>query len=185
MTARTLAGLILAGFAAFGAWTWQSSLQNPEPLETLPGAEVQGVYIRQAAIVSPGPDGQPLYRMVAEEMSQALNSTTFGVSGVHLDYGGPGQGRWNLSADRGEVTLDWSDIRLSGNVSVEYLGAGNAATRLLTHALVLDALTHRASTTGRVVLQRGGGRIQATGMSVDLIAGTVALESGVNGHFAP
>jgi len=185
VTARTLAGLILAGFAAFGAWTWQSSLRNPEPLATLPSAEVQGVYIRQAAIVSPGPDGQPLYRMVAEEMSQALNSDTFGVTGVHLDYGGPGQGRWNLSSDTGEVTLDWSDISLSGNVSIEYRGEGNATTRLRTHALMLDALTHRASTAGQVVLQRGGGRIEATGMSVDLIAGTVALESGVNGHFEP
>lgn len=185
MTARTLAGLILAGLAAFGAWTWQSSLQDPEPQASLSGAEVQGVYIRQAAIVSPGPDGQPLYRMVAEEMSQALNAESFGVTGVRLDYGAPGQGRWNLSSDRGEVTLDWSDIRLSGNVSIEYTSGDNAMTRLRTQALALDALTHRASTAGRVVLQRGSGLIEATGMSVDLIAGTVALESGVNGHFAP
>ncbi len=185
MTGHTLAGIILAGIAAFGTWRWQLALQDREALDPSLSVEIQGVYLRNATVVSPGPDGRPLYRMVAAEMTQPLDASTLGVKDVFLEYEGPGPGGWTLHSDRGDVTLDWRDIRLSGNVSIAWAEDRDPATVLETSSLVLDAVSHLASTGERVVLHHGGGRIEGTGMSVDLMAGTVALESQVNGHFAP
>jgi LPS export ABC transporter protein LptC len=185
VTARTFAGLLLAGIAAFGAWRWQLSLQHRQEVDPSISVEVQGVYLREATVVSPGPDGRPLYRLTAAEMTQPLDAASLGVRDVYLEYESAGPGRWTVQSDRGDVALDWRDIRLSGNVSVAWAGESAPATVLETGSLSLDAVTHRASTSDRVVLHRGSGQIEGTGMSVDLMAGTVALESRVNGYFAP
>jgi LPS export ABC transporter protein LptC len=185
VTGRTFAGLMLAGMAAFGAWRWQLYLQDREDIDPSISVEVQGVYLRDAIVVSPGPDGRPLYRLVAAEMTQPLDATTLGIRDVYLEYESSGPGRWTVHSDRGDVALDWRDIRLSGNVSVAWAGERAPPTVLETGTLKLDAIAHRASTSERVILHRGGGQIEGTGMSVDLMAGTVALESRVNGYFAP
>jgi LPS export ABC transporter protein LptC len=186
VSGRTFVSLVVAGLAALGAWTWQEYLHEDRPPAQEPSPQVLGVYMRNAVVISPGEDGRPRYRLEAGFMNQALGSERVELSDILIEYSHETPRPWRLTADAGEVRLDWRQVLLAGNVvAIAPAAAGEVATTLLTEEMTVDAEQNEVRAPGQVIMVRGEERLAAVGMSANLMAETVRLESEVHGLFQP
>lgn len=186
MSGRTFLSLLLTGLAALGAWTWQQYLQDDRVQPLGPEPEILGVYMRNAVVISPGEDGRPLYRLEAGHMNQPLGSERVDLTDIVIEYSHETPRPWRLTADSGQVRLDWGNVILAGNVIATAPAADDEAPMtLLTEEMTVDAQLHQVHAPGQVVMVRGEERLASVGMSADLLAETVRLESEVNGRFSP
>ena len=91
---------------------------------------------------------------------------------------------WHLTSDRGEVRADGDDVLLSGNVQVTGPAPGNGEPLALTTSeLRINTPTEFIETRAPVRLRWSGHELDARGLQADLKAGTLRLESEVNGRF--
>lgn len=185
MNRRDVLGLLVLGAAAYGAWAWRESLvmDKPEPEEAV--ASVASYTLAGTTIVAPGEDGNPLYRLMAHGMSHAVDSELIAMETVRLEYNHESPEPWVMTADHGEVRLDWETIELSGRVVITASTEDNVPTRLDTDRLRVEAQSHRATTDSEVTLVLGDEQVKAVGMVVDLMGGQVELKSQVDGVFTP
>ena len=79
---------------------------------------------------------------------------------------------------------DGRKIVLRDNVQAHEKGE-NTMRLIRTSELVFDAVNSIASTDADVVVELAGYRMMATGMTADLKANTVELQSAVNARFEP
>jgi LPS export ABC transporter protein LptC len=186
VSGRTFLSLVLAGLAALGAWAWQQYLREDRPAPEEPSPEVLGVYMRDAVVISPGEDGLPRYRLEAGFMNQTLGSERVELKEIFIEYSHETPRPWRLTADSGEVRLDWRQVHLVGNVvAVAPAADDEITTTLLTEEMTVDAQQNQVRAPGKVIMVRGDERLAAVGMSADLSAETVWLESEVHGLFLP
>lgn len=185
MNRRDIVVLIVSSAAAVGAWAWRQSLDKEEPEETEAVATVASYYLRGTTIVTPGEDGNPLYRLVAGKMTHAVDSELIEMSDVQLEYNHESPEPWLVTADSAEVRLDWETIELSGAVVITATTEDKVPTRLDTDRLLVEAATHLATTDSEVTMRLGDERVVGTGLEVDLMAGRVQLKSQVNGVYTP
>lgn len=186
MSGKTFLSLMLAGLAALGAWTWQQYLTEDKVRPRDPAPEILGVYMRNAVVISPGEDGRPLYRLEAGRMNQPLGSERVDLEDIVIEYSHETPRPWRLTADSGQVRLDWGNVVLAGNViATAPADEGEEITTLLTQQMTVDAEAHQVRAPGEVIMVRGEERLASVGMSADLLAETVQLESEVNGRFLP
>lgn len=178
--------MMLAALAAMAAWAWQQSLEEDRAPTREPTPEILGVYMRNAVVISPGEDGRPLYRLEAGFMNQPLGSDRVELEDILIEYSHETPRPWRLTADTGQVRLDWGNVVLTGNVvATAPATEGEEITTLLTQHMTVDAETHQVRAPGEVVMVRGEERLASVGMSADLLTETVRLESEVNGRFLP
>jgi lipopolysaccharide export system protein LptC len=93
---------------------------------------------------------------------------------------------WHLSSDHGEVRANGDDVELKGNVRV--IGPAPESGEplsLTTESIRINTPTEFIETKAPVKLRWSGHELDALGMQADLKAGTLRLESDVNGHFYP
>jgi LPS export ABC transporter protein LptC len=186
LTARTFLTVAILGAAALGAWSWQQTLQVEKDRDEAASADVAGFYMRAASFVAPGPDGQPLYRLIASEMTHVVDSELIEMLDVRVEYSQETGAPWVVTAPRGKVRLDWETLRLDGGVTVMvHAQDREQPIVLVTPDVLLEAVAQRASTASEVRFTSGTDFLNAVGMSVDLKDGFVRLESGVNGRFTP
>ena len=185
MNRRDVLGLVAFGAVAYAAWAWRESLvtEKPEPEEAV--ATVASYTLSQTTIVTPGEDGNPLYRLEADAMSHAVDSELIEMDGVRLEYNHESPEPWVVTADHGEVRLDWETIELSGSVVITASTEDDVPARLDTDRLRVEAGTHRATTESPVTMVVGEDQVTAVGMVVDLMGGRVQLKSQVNGVYTP
>jgi len=166
-----------------GTWSWQEALRqaNHETKEEKP--EVAGYYLLNAGFVAPGPDGMPLYRLDARTMTHGVNSGLVEMGDVRIEYRQEGKSDWIVTAPQGAARLDWQTLQLEGGVRVEVETPDEPPVVLMTPDLLVDAVKQTATTASDVELNWGLQTVNAIGMSVDLTAGLVRLESRVNGIF--
>ena len=185
MNRRDVLGLVALGVAAYGAWAWRESLvtEPPEPEEEV--ATVARYTLRGTTIVTPGEDGAPLYRLIASDMAQAVDSELVQMDDVRLEYNHESPAPWIMTADHGEVRIDWETIELSGSVVITASTEDNVPTRLDTDRLRVEAGSQRATTDSEVTMVMGDERVTGVGMVVDFKGGRVQLNSQVNGIYTP
>lgn len=178
----TLTALFL-GACCIGTWSWQEAMRvaNHEAKEEKP--EVSGYYLLNAGFVAPGPDGQPLYRLDARTMTHGVDSGLVEMDDVRIEYRQDAESDWVVTAPRGSARLDWQTLQLAGGVRVEVETPDHPPMVLVTPDLLVDAVDQQATTESEVKLTWGTQTVDAVGMSVDLTAGLVRLESRVNGLF--
>ena len=179
-----LTSLFLAG-CVLGTWSWYESVQ---PREEDPGeesAEVQDYYLLNAGFVAPGSDGRPLYRLDAARMTLGVSSGLVEMDTVRIEYRQESSLDWVVTAPRGSARLDWKTLALEGGVHLVVESTDAPTVFLDTPDLLVDADESLATTDSEVRLARGPHAVEAVGMSVDLSAGLVRLESRVNGLFKP
>jgi lipopolysaccharide export system protein LptC len=93
---------------------------------------------------------------------------------------------WHLTSDRGEVRANGDDVELNGNVRVVGPAPGSGEPlSLTTESMRINTPTEFIETSAPVRLRWSGHELDARGMQADLKAGTLRLESDVNGHFYP
>jgi LPS export ABC transporter protein LptC len=185
LTGRSLLGLLLMLALATGAWSWKNALQKKTLEPERISADVAGFFIKEGEIVTPRPDGTPLYRLVAERMTHSLGSTEIELYGIHVEYNLDSPQLWLMDAGAGQVKTDWNTIRLSDGVRMTFREESDSPAILVTESMIVETGSHTATTDQQVTLELGEEQLTGTGMIADLMAGQVQLESRVNGTFKP
>jgi LPS export ABC transporter protein LptC len=160
-----------------------------------------GYAAKDAQVIETGYDGRETYRLNARVIRQRTESGVIELEGLTMNYHVESQDKsrgasasaapassdvWQLSSDRGEVRANGDDVELNGNVRVVGPAPGTGEPlSLTTQTMRVNTPTKFIETDAPVKLRWSGHELDAVGMQADLIAGTLRLESDVNGHFYP
>lgn len=170
--------------------TDEAARQTPDP----------GYAARDAEIIETGYDGRERYRLNAKVIRQQTESGVIELEQLEMNYhpgaqpGVAGESRpaaadqevWHLASDHGLVRADGDDVELRGNVRVTGSTPGSGAPlSLTTSELRINTPTEFIETRAPVEVTFSGQNWSAKGLTADLKAGTVRLESEVHGKFAP
>jgi LPS export ABC transporter protein LptC len=159
-----------------------------------------GYAARDAEVIETGYDGRERYRLKASVIRQQTESGVINLENLQMNYHAgaqvtlPGETPapaasegevWHLTSDRGQVRAEGDDVQLNGNVRVTGPAPGTGEPiSLTTDNMRINTPTQFIETKAPVKLRWSGHEIDARGMQADLKAGTLRLESDVNGHFA-
>jgi len=160
-----------------------------------------GYAAREATVIETGYDGRERYRLNANVIRQQTESGIIELEKLAMDYHPDAQPRlpgesapaataagevWHLTSDHGLVRADGDDVQLTGNVRVTGPAPGTGEPlSLSTETLRINTPTEFIETYSPVKLRWSGHELDARGLKADLKAGTLRLESDVNGHFFP
>jgi LPS export ABC transporter protein LptC len=154
---------------------------TPEPASARPG-----YYLKVIDMAEFAADGR---QRIGVQAATAVEEPTNGqvtLREVAVDYHVLEGQNWRLTAAEahiprgGHVVEFEGDVRMRGRPADAYVPA-----ELRTARLTLDTDTERASTRDAVTLAFGRHEMRAHGLQVDLKAGSLRLESDVNGLFNP
>ncbi len=174
-----LLALVVGLVAAF--WRWQPASDSPVAGASATGGET-GYVAHDAQLVDTGDDGQPRYRLRADNITQARPGGDVQLDQPRLDY--EGSTRWQLSAREGTLPEDAHQVHLAGNVEARGERAREPPLRIRTELLDIDLVARRAATPGPVSIEVGTSRLEAVGLQADMKADTLRLESRVHGEYA-
>lgn len=158
-----------------------------------------GYAARDAEVIETGYDGRERYRLKAAVIRQQTESGVIDLEQLEMNYHrnsppvageapdadmAPGE-IWHLTSDHGQVREEGNDVELRGNVRVTGPPQGGVEPlSLTTETLRINTPTEFIETDDAVKLRWSGHELDAVGMRADLKAGTLSLESDVNGHFS-
>lgn len=139
-----------------------------------------------AQILQTGTDGQPRYRLQAARVEQQPKTRQVRLAELQMQVRDSRDGQWRLTARGGLMPEDAARVELTGDVHVRgVLGAGDAPMDIRSETLAYDADAQQVSTRDDVMIEFAGRQLAARGMSADLKARNVQLESRVHGRFVP
>lgn len=145
-----------------------------------------GYSARDARIIETGDDGRPRYWLEADLIEQPPDDLTVTLTRPALRYFDAGGGAWRARARTGTVPPGRDVIELNGDVQVDgALPGGGAPAHIETSHLAFDTAKEVASTRAPVTIDWSGHRLAARGLTADLKAETLRLESNVHGRFVP
>lgn len=175
------AAAFVAGFALlYGLLGGRDS----NDFETGPADEDRGYYLTDATLTEMGADGKPRIVLHANTAVQQLSDQSVNLDTVQVDYKAQETGPWKVTADRGHLARDQSTVMLEGDVHVTGTEAGGAAV-IDTDRLTYDTKANFVQTAEPVTVRFGVHELRGRGLRADLNAGTLKLESNVNGRFHP
>ena len=181
MTARIL---LLAGVLALVAALVQWRVVGRETPKEEADAARPGYYLTGVDLEEFGADGKVRIGLQSISANEDPASGVVRLADVAVDYHAPTGRLWHLTSNEasvppgGRVVEFEGDVRLTGQP-----GAAAQSALLYTSRLALDTVGETADTRSSVELAFGTHRIRALGMRADLKAGTLHLESDVNGRF--
>ncbi len=144
----------------------------------------RGYYMNDATLTEMGKDGRPRVIVHAVNIEQQLSDQSVRMSQLELDYRTKESGNWHVTAREGDMPADRKSIQLSGDVAITGVESrGEALIR--TERLSYDIDDAIVQTEDPVSVRFGPHLLKARGLRAELNAGTLKLESDVNGHFAP
>ena len=160
-----------------------------------------GYAARDAQLIETGYDGRERYRLNARVIRQRTESGVIELEELAMNYHVESSGKlpgesapaavasadvWHLTSDHGEVRANGDDVQLTGNVRIVGPAPGSGEPlSLTTESMRINTPTQFIETSALVKLRWSGHELLARGMQADLKAGTLRLESDVNGHFYP
>jgi LPS export ABC transporter protein LptC len=183
------------------AWFFAKGRGNDDDTDTAGAIPLDpGYAARDAEVIETGFDGRERYRLKAAVIRQQTESGVIDLERLEMNYhrntqaaagdapliaGNPGE-IWHLTSDHGQVREEGNDVELNGNVRVTGPPQGGVEPlSLTTETLRINTPTEFIETDAPVKLRWSGHELDAVGMRADLKAGTLSLESDVNGHFYP
>jgi len=158
--------------------------RDSNDFETGPADEDRGYYLTDATLTEMGMDGKPRIVVHAKTAVQQLSDQTVSLDTVQVDYTAQQTGPWKVTANRGHLAADRTTMMLAGNVRVTGTEAG-AATVIDTDELTYDTQANFVQTADPVTVRFGVHELRGRGLRADFNAGTLKLESNVNGRFNP
>ena len=173
--------------AALTAW-WAHRPERDDPAVGL-STESPAYSLHQAVLEETGPDGRWRLRVVAREAREAEpNSRDIALEEVRAVYHPGAPDAWQLRARRGRLPPGSHRLALAGDVHLQPAEAGKGAGKgagaeIRTSTLLVDLDREQASTTAAVDIAFGRHSLQARGMTADMKAGTLRLESDLHGTF--
>jgi LPS export ABC transporter protein LptC len=183
------------------AWFFARREDNDGDSDTAGTAPLDpGYAAHDAEVIETGYDGRERYRLKAAIIRQQTESGVIDLEQLEMNYHRnaqalPGEAPviaanpsevWHLTSDHGQVREEGNDVELRGNVRVTGPSQGGTEPlSLTTESLRINTPTEFIETDAPVKLRWSGHELDAVGMHADLKAGTLRLESDVNGHFFP
>jgi LPS export ABC transporter protein LptC len=178
--------LLLAALVALIAALVQWRVVDREPATDEEDVVRPGYFLTGVDLEEFGVDGQLRIGLQSISANEDPASGVVRLSDVAVDYHAPTGRLWHLTAEEarvppgGRVVEFEGDVRLAGQP-----GEDSREARLHTARMTLDTVNEIAETRSPVELVFGTHRMHALGMHADLKAGSLRLESDVNGNFAP
>ena len=157
-----------------------------DDVTTETSADERGYYLTDATLTELDAAGRARVVVRARSIEQQLADASVRLEHLEMDYTTERAGEWHLTADRGRMTPDRTTLQLQGNVRVA--GAPEASGHralILTEELAYDTAANVVHTTAPVAVQFGAHQLEGRGLRVALNAGTLRLESNVDGTFTP
>ncbi len=181
---RPVALLLLSAAAALAGCS--DGLRDPDVVRSGAEADLQpGYFATGARITQTGPDGAPRYRIAADRVDQDAGSGSIQLTQPRFDLATE-RGNWRVSAARGDLPQDASQIDLRGDVLLaSQVGPRREPIEIRTASLHFEPQAGRARSRERVTITLAGKTLAGTGLDANLKAQTVRLESDVNGRFLP
>ena len=178
--------LLFAALAALGAVLVEWRLMDREEIVSTPAVARPGYYLRQVDMMEFATDGQPRIGVQAASATEEPASGQVTLSQVTVDFHARGNHDWRLTAAEARVPRSGSVVEFAGDVRVrgEPADTGESA-ELRTAHLTLDTDREFARTSDPVTLAFGRHEMRALGLKADLKAGSLRLESDVNGLLIP
>jgi LPS export ABC transporter protein LptC len=177
------ATLLLAGTVGLMIWRGQEGA-GPASADSAPRSD-PGYVATEAEIIQTGSDGQPLYRLQAQRVEQPSAGAEIHVTEPRLRYQEGDGATWTLRADSGVLPADTARADLAGSVYAVATRPDAAPLEIRTTTLGIDMDTRKVHTSDAVAITWGRDRVSAVGLSADLKADTLRLESKVHGEIAP
>ena len=177
------AWLLLAFAAALVLWTWRSpreEVQDNQAHDERPAAE-PGYIATGAVLLETDTEGQPLYRLRAERISQPDPTGAIELTAPQFEY--QGNTTWTLTAHTGVLPPSAQQISLSGDVVAHGDRTGAVPIEIHGATLNVDMQTRRADTVDPVTMDWGANRLWAQGLHADMQADQLRLISPVYGEF--
>lgn len=155
---------------------------NPAATPAQTAAPEPGFVALSAQIIETGDNGQPLYTLDAQRISQPTPEGTIYLTSPVLHYEPPGAKPWVLTAQQGQLPQSAQNADLSGMVDVRGIPQGSQRMiHFRTSTLHLDMQKQLATTPAVVHIDWGGSLVSGRGMHADLKSGEVELFHAVNG----
>ncbi len=133
-------------------------------------------------------NGEPRYRLSAARMVHFPDDDSSHLTMPRLIQSQPAKPATRISATRGLVSADGSEVKLYGDVELFKAGADVGAPggrtddmRVLTAYLRVVPDDDKADTTERVTIEQGTSTLSGTGMTYDNRYRRIALLSSVRG----
>jgi LPS export ABC transporter protein LptC len=145
-----------------------------------------GYYMKRARIVETDQNGEPLYRVEANQLQQDPADNSIQMDDLKLVYHTESDRDWTLTAAHGFVPPGAQTLNLVGNVTIVGQPQAQEPSAVVhTSRLSVDTLTHVATTRERVDIEWGTRRLSTMGLTADLKGERLQLESSVHGRFVP
>jgi len=133
-------------------------------------------------LIETGEDGEPLYRLNADQMEQPQPRGTIFLTAPQLDYQPEAGNHWHLRALHGQLPQDARTAELAGMVHGEGRPEGSDALLSFdTDEVQIDMLANVATSAGNVVVDWDGNRLLGRGMTADLNHYQLQLQADVHG----
>lgn len=127
-------------------------------------------------------DGRARWRLVARQVERKAQTSTLDISDPRMSFfDDEGVVSGALQAVRGEVSDDYRQVQLHGDVILENAGGYT----LYTDQLSYDSETETASTDAHVRLESAGLHLEGRGMEARLRTKQLVLKKQVQGVFTP
>ena len=162
------------------AWQFFSG-NDGAGVEQVEARDERGYYLDAATLTEMGPDGRPKVVIKARLIEQLRGDDSIAMHDLAIDYATEGAGPWTMTANLGRMPADRNSVLLSGDVILR--GRDGAVVR--TDQLRYDTVENLVSTAEAVTIEFGPHRLAARGMRADLNAGSLQLESDIDGLFNP
>ena len=146
--------------------------------------EHRGYYMEDDTLTEMGPDGKPRIVVNAANIEQELDDDSVVLHDLRLDYVPGDAGTWAVTAKSGRMPPDRSSLLLSGDVTIT--GSDDQGSPVIvTDRLTYDSTKDYIQTPEFVSIRFGKHVLGGRGLRANLNAGTLRLESNVNGRFTP
>jgi lipopolysaccharide export system protein LptC len=178
---RVSAGVIaLLALAAVTAWLQSGQSRDSDAMVPV-GPEW---YFTDASLTATDADGTIAYRIDAPRIAHEPTDDTALLESPRLEWLQGGGPPLVITAALGRADADTQRVALSGGVAVVDDSTG---TRLEFRSadLLVDADARIASTRSPVQVASVHGELHAVGLTADMNAGTIRLESSVRGRYVP
>ncbi len=180
---RLMLLLLAAGVAGLWIWLGRNATAGRAATAATANANAEPGYLaRDAELIETGDDGAPLYRLRAERIEQAHPAANIFLGQPRLNYQSDANTQWTLQADRGVLLAGTEQAQLYGTVRAAGSDTQRRPLQVRTEQLALDMRQQRVSSDAMVTIDWAKLRLTARGLRINLMDGSLRLESEGHGQ---
>ena len=170
--------------AAVTSWLLRPDAPPPDTAPDTAGVRL-GYYIDDAVFSGLDDEGRIIYRLAATRIEGFENSDLLNLDDVEIRYAAELDLPWRITARSARRHHDEDVLELTGVIIESTQEPPRERTRIEADDIRFEPQRQVASTSGPVRFAIGPSVVDAVGLTADLRAQFISLESGVHGRVAP